>query len=178
LEELGHHIDTQLNSADSLGDEGELFAALVQGRSIDANQLKRLQTEDDTATLFVNGQAVQVEQSTGVTINDNDDGNRRDGGSGDDTIHGNGGNDQLFGWGGNDYLTGGTGNDELRGGEGNDDLRGQAGDDYLVGGDGVDVFFGGTGNDIYVVDRASEVITEQFDQGIDDSSRRPFLQPR
>lgn len=38
LEELGHHLDAQLNSVDSLGDEGEAFAALVENRQLSSEQ--------------------------------------------------------------------------------------------------------------------------------------------
>ncbi|MBE9080097.1 cadherin domain-containing protein [Romeria aff. gracilis LEGE 07310] len=52
LEELGHYIDSRLNSVDSAGDEGAIFAALVQGRALSDADLSNLRSEDDTGTLF------------------------------------------------------------------------------------------------------------------------------
>ncbi|MDV2998669.1 MAG: hypothetical protein N5P05_000275 [Chroococcopsis gigantea SAG 12.99] len=82
-------------------------------------------------------------------------------GTGDDnnnTINGNSGNNTLTGNGGNDSLNGGTGNDTLNGGTDNDTLNGGA---------GADVMIGGFGNDLYVVDNATDIVTENPDQGTD-----------
>ena len=46
-------------------------------------------------------------------------------------------------------------------------LSGDLGDDILDGGGGVDTLLGGKGNDIYVVDTATDVITELIGEGID-----------
>ncbi|MFM8750271.1 beta strand repeat-containing protein, partial [Rhabdaerophilum sp.] len=46
-------------------------------------------------------------------------------------------------------------------------LTGGGGDDILDGGSGIDILIGGTGNDIYYTD-ASDVVTEQADEGIDE----------
>ncbi len=46
-------------------------------------------------------------------------------------------------------------------------LKGGYGDDYLDGGSGIDNFEGGYGDDTYVVDNASEIITEKAGQGND-----------
>jgi Ca2+-binding RTX toxin-like protein len=46
-------------------------------------------------------------------------------------------------------------------------LSGGAGDDTLNGGAGADKLLGGTGNDSYVVDNASDLITENLGEGID-----------
>ena len=43
LEELGHHIDSQINSVDAAGDEGAIFAAIVQGRTLSTSELARTQ---------------------------------------------------------------------------------------------------------------------------------------
>jgi hypothetical protein len=63
LEEVGHYIDAQLNAVDSPGDEGQLFAALVQGESIDVSEFQRLKSEDDHAFFVRDGQHVLIEQS-------------------------------------------------------------------------------------------------------------------
>jgi len=64
LEEIGHFVDAHINLSDSAGDEGAIFAELVQGYSLDTQTLQALKAEDDHATITVNGQVIQVEQST------------------------------------------------------------------------------------------------------------------
>ncbi|MBD0334048.1 MAG: DUF4114 domain-containing protein [Cyanobacteria bacterium Co-bin13] len=63
LEELGHFIDAQLNSVDSPGDEGELFAALVQQQPLSSESWSALKAEDDRAWLTWQGQTYAVEQA-------------------------------------------------------------------------------------------------------------------
>jgi Ca2+-binding RTX toxin-like protein len=65
------------------------------------------------------------------------------------TIVGNAGNNNLFG---------GTGNDTLFGNDGNDRLDGSTGDDILKG---------GFGDDIYIVDSVGDVVTDEFNGGLD-----------
>ncbi|WP_457421253.1 beta strand repeat-containing protein [Roseateles sp. P5_E7] len=55
----------------------------------------------------------------------------------------------------------------LYGGNGNDTLTGGNGDDLLDGGAGNDTMAGGVGNDIYVVDSATDAITEAVSEGND-----------
>jgi hypothetical protein len=64
LEEYGHYLDSQINLTDSAGDEGNIFARSVQGEFISEPELAVLKSEDDTATLLLDGQVVQVEQNT------------------------------------------------------------------------------------------------------------------
>ncbi|MEM9540783.1 MAG: CARDB domain-containing protein [Cyanobacteria bacterium P01_E01_bin.42] len=59
LEEIGHFIDSKINIEDAPGDEGEMFAALVQGESLSRSQLEAFQGENDG---FENG-AMAIEQS-------------------------------------------------------------------------------------------------------------------
>ena len=64
----------------------------------------------------------------------------------------------------------GTGNsldNTLTGNSGDNTLDGDSGDDTLDGGSGDDSMSGGTGDDIYVVDSASDTITENFSEGTD-----------
>jgi len=55
----------------------------------------------------------------------------------------------------------------LFGGNGNDTLTGGNGDDLLDGGAGNDAMAGGVGNDVYVVDSATDTITENAGEGTD-----------
>jgi len=64
LEEYGHFVDAQINTVDSAGDEGAIFAALVAGESLDALTLQALKAEDDSAVITVNGEDIAIEQST------------------------------------------------------------------------------------------------------------------
>jgi len=83
------------------------------------------------------------------------------------TLEGWGGDDTLFGLAGSDTLDGGDGNDNLQGGSGRDVLRGGAGDDLLDGGTDGDAMMGGSGNDTYVVDAATDAVTEAAGGGVD-----------
>ena len=64
-EELGHHLDGLLKSSDTLGDEGELFAALLKRKEIISTEERlSLLGENDTGYAVVGGSAVSVEQAT------------------------------------------------------------------------------------------------------------------
>ncbi len=63
LEEIGHFIDAQINYIDTPGDEGAIFSALVQGKTLTENQLLQLRAEDDTATIYFDGEEVIIEMS-------------------------------------------------------------------------------------------------------------------
>lgn len=67
----------------------------------------------------------------------------------DNVITGNFGNNYLYGYDGNDTIFGGAGNDRIDGGAGNDTMQ------------------GGIGDDTYVVDSVSDVVTENFGEGMD-----------
>ncbi|MCP9850475.1 hypothetical protein KBY88_11755, partial [Cyanobium sp. Morenito 9A2] len=67
-EELGHHLDALLNSRDTPGDEGELFAARLLGGVTSAQELLRLPSENDALTLLINGAAVAAEASAPDTL--------------------------------------------------------------------------------------------------------------
>ena len=82
-------------------------------------------------------------------------------------ITGNTGNNTLSGADGNDTLDGGTGTDSLAGGNNDDSLVGGAGADTLDGGTGNDTMAGGADNDAYIIDSASDVITELAGGGTD-----------
>ncbi|QXE26450.1 CHAP domain containing protein [Richelia sinica FACHB-800] len=64
LEEIGHWLDNQLNRHDTPGDEGQLLTAIITGQHLNNEQIAAIQTEDDSTTIFVDGQSLNVEQST------------------------------------------------------------------------------------------------------------------
>ncbi len=61
MEELGHAIDARINTVDAAGDEGEIFAKLMHGDAVNAQQLADLRAENDHGTVMLNGRQVQVE---------------------------------------------------------------------------------------------------------------------
>ena len=61
IEEFGHYLDFHLNPIDSEGDEGEIFARLVQGLPLSEEQLINLKTEDDHGTIIIDHNAIEVE---------------------------------------------------------------------------------------------------------------------
>ncbi|MFZ0409638.1 MAG: hypothetical protein WAM11_16235, partial [Cyanobium sp.] len=71
LEEYGHVLDTRLNPGqESAGDEGELFANLLLGDELSAEERAAIEAEDDSATLTIDGVQVAVEQAVStVAIN-------------------------------------------------------------------------------------------------------------
>ena len=119
-----------------------------------------------------------------------------DGGTGNDTMVGSTGNDVYIVDAAGDVVTEGSngGTDEVRTslasytlganvenlrytgtgdftGTGNtlaNTLTGGAGNDLLDGGSGIDTMIGGTGNDVYVVSVATDVVTENADEGTDE----------
>jgi hypothetical protein len=68
LEEVGHFVDAKLNFRDTPGDEGAIFAALVQRSDLDEATLKTLKAKDDGGAIEVEGMTIQVEQATADTI--------------------------------------------------------------------------------------------------------------
>jgi hypothetical protein len=61
LEEIGHYLDQELNQVDSPGDEGDIFARLVQDETISDAELAELEAEDDNATITLNGETISIE---------------------------------------------------------------------------------------------------------------------
>jgi Ca2+-binding RTX toxin-like protein len=129
LEEIGHKFDRLLNGqVDSAGDEGAIFAAIVQGQTLSADTLAQLRSEDDHRILSIDGQQVSVEMETWIGTSGND---YHVGSAGDDVLDGLAGNDTLDSGGGNDTLIGGEGDDSFRPGSGADSIDGGVGNDTL-----------------------------------------------
>ncbi len=63
LEEIGHSLDPRLNSSDSIGDEGEIFANIVQGKGLSPEQIQTLKTDDDAAVVVLDGETVVLEMN-------------------------------------------------------------------------------------------------------------------
>jgi len=63
--------------------------------------------------------------------------------------------------------TGNSSDNQLIGNSAANTLTGLAGNDVLDGGSGADTMVGGTGNDIFMVDNASDVVTESASEGTD-----------
>jgi hypothetical protein len=68
LEEIGHSIDAQLNVEDTIGDEGELFSNLVRGIDLSEPEFQRINTEDDSSVVIIDGQTLSVEQALKIPI--------------------------------------------------------------------------------------------------------------
>ncbi|BAS56519.1 hypothetical protein NIES2135_41680 [Leptolyngbya boryana NIES-2135] len=64
-------------------------------------------------------------------------------------------------------FSGSGGADSVWGGSGNDILNGSSGNDTLSGGGGTNTLIGGFGNDTYLIQSASDTITELANQGVD-----------
>ncbi|MBD2512496.1 hypothetical protein H6G91_35730 [Nostoc muscorum FACHB-395] len=67
LEEYGHNVNSKINTTDAAGDEGDIFARLVQGKNISQQDLAILKAEDDTATVTLDGEIVEIEQNALTT---------------------------------------------------------------------------------------------------------------
>jgi hypothetical protein len=66
LEEIGHYVDVVVNSSDTQGDEGELFSLRARGLTPTARDLQRINAENDSDTIVVNGVTLNVEQALPV----------------------------------------------------------------------------------------------------------------
>ncbi|HEY9597288.1 MAG TPA: calcium-binding protein, partial [Cyanophyceae cyanobacterium] len=130
VEEIGHHIDTLLNTKDSPGDEGKIFTLSVWKQELSEDDLALLQEIDDTFTLTLAGESLILEHSLGSIY------------------YGTSGNDTYIGTSADDTFYGRAGDDSLRGAAGDDLINGDAGNDRLIGDTGSDTMNGGTGDDI------------------------------
>ena len=62
-EEVGHAIDARINTQDAVGDEGDIFSALMHGDKVSESELQAMRADNDHGVINVNGQRVEVEYS-------------------------------------------------------------------------------------------------------------------
>jgi Ca2+-binding RTX toxin-like protein len=145
LEEYGHFVDSRINTKDAAGDEGDIFARLVQGKSISQQELAVLQAEDDKATVTLDGVVVEIEQNSNYSI----------------TLRGTSGDDFLDADG--DYKNPPT--YEIFGLQGYDTIHGYHNNDLIYGGDDGDTIIGYAGVDKIYGDKGNDRIYIEFDHG-------------
>ncbi|NEP82102.1 MAG: hypothetical protein F6K39_30535, partial [Okeania sp. SIO3B3] len=63
LEEFGHSIDSQINIVDGVGDEGEIFSAVVQGKYLSGVDIEVLKSENDRAFVEIDGEILEIENN-------------------------------------------------------------------------------------------------------------------
>jgi len=68
LEEIGHSVDSQINTSDASGDEGAIFSALAQGTQLEEGTLQALKAENDLTTVTLDGQTIQIEQANNLDL--------------------------------------------------------------------------------------------------------------
>lgn len=120
-EEFGHHIDSLLNSSDTAGDEGEIFAGLLfDGHIADADADRVAREDDNIFVITSDGRELSAEAA------------KLTGGEGNDTLKGTQSLDVIYGRGGNDFIDGMSGNDYLETGPGDGSTYGRDGDDVIV----------------------------------------------
>ncbi|MEB3341347.1 calcium-binding protein [Okeania sp.] len=72
LEEIGHFVDSIVNSQDAVGDEGDIFSRLLRGDVLSGLELEFLQSQDDSAVVILDGVEIAIEMNTlsgdGATI--------------------------------------------------------------------------------------------------------------
>lgn len=61
IEELGHHLDTLLNSSDAPGDEGALFRVALTKEAVPTDMISMMKADNHIGSILIDGQAVDVE---------------------------------------------------------------------------------------------------------------------
>jgi len=61
VEEVGHHLDAELNVTDTRGDEGEMFRRVLAGENLTTQQIQAIRNENDAGYVQVDGKTVKVE---------------------------------------------------------------------------------------------------------------------
>ncbi|UJS04088.1 Calx-beta domain-containing protein [Cylindrospermopsis raciborskii] len=68
IEEIGHYVDAYINTVDSPGDEGAIFAALVLGEGLNKDEISQLKAEEDLASVTIGDKTVEVEKNVAPTL--------------------------------------------------------------------------------------------------------------
>jgi len=143
-EELGHHLDGLFNAVDTPGDEGQLFAMLLNEIPYSVDKIYNIKIENDQFNIKIEG---KLQKAEAAGIDGTNSAETLDGDYNDDVIFGLGGNDKIDGQAGNDKNYGGDGDDTIEGNFGNDELYGDAGNDIISDNHGVNLLDGGVGRD-------------------------------
>ena len=61
IEELGHHLDTLLNTSDAPGDEGALFRIALTGEAVGQDMISLIRADNHVGSIMIDGQAIDVE---------------------------------------------------------------------------------------------------------------------
>ena len=64
LEELGHYWQSKTGQIDIAGDEGELLAALISGKSLSGVEQQQIRQQNDHGILYYDGQSLLIEQAS------------------------------------------------------------------------------------------------------------------
>ena len=59
MEEAGHYLDDLVNTVDTPGDEGELFANWVMGEELTIAEIVAMKTESDRGTITLNDDGIE-----------------------------------------------------------------------------------------------------------------------
>ncbi|MGL5807084.1 MAG: hypothetical protein ACRC11_16860 [Xenococcaceae cyanobacterium] len=68
LEEIGHFVDSRINSSDAPGDEGAIFSSLVRGVNLSEQQLQSLKIDDDSANITLDNKTFSIERSASLSL--------------------------------------------------------------------------------------------------------------
>jgi len=69
LEEVGHSVDWKVNAVDTVGDEGELFSAVLRGVDLSPAQVQQIKQENDSVVLNLGGALFDAEKADNVQLN-------------------------------------------------------------------------------------------------------------
>ena len=71
LEEVGHSVDWRVNAVDTVGDEGEMFSAVLRGVDLSADQVQQMKQNNDSVVLNLGGSLIAGEKSDGIYSSSN-----------------------------------------------------------------------------------------------------------
>ncbi|MEB3884137.1 Calx-beta domain-containing protein [Lyngbya sp. CCY1209] len=68
VEEFGHYLDWEINSSDTPGDEGEIFASFVLGEELSLPEFWGMKVEDDGEIVFLYNDKILIEKSSILNV--------------------------------------------------------------------------------------------------------------